>query len=174
MRAAIIAGSRTTDKAIQRVFQREVEAFTDSGGKLVMISEPPPGISTVTVQNRAASRKLARKLVDLGHQEFVVLAGPSQVRTSDDRIAGFRRGLIKAGSCKATDGQRSLRNRWHCHPLHLSSWIGAPVRSRRSSNMGVLFMRSFSALRFAPLGVLLRPHLASRELRDRAGPRQRR
>lgn len=66
-------------------------------GKLLMIIEPQPGISTVTVETRAASRKLARKLVDLGHQEFVVLAGPSQVRTSSDRIAGFRRGLSDCG-----------------------------------------------------------------------------
>jgi LacI family transcriptional regulator len=97
VRAVIIAGSRTTDKAVQRLVQREVEAFTASGGKLVMISEPQPDVSTVTVENKAASRELARRLVDLGHREFAVLAGPSQVRTSSDRVAGFRRGLADCG-----------------------------------------------------------------------------
>ncbi|VXC14594.1 Transcriptional regulator, LacI family [Arthrobacter sp. 9AX] len=97
VRAVIIAGSRTTDKTIQRVVHREVEAFTAAGGKLVMISEPQPNVSTVTVENRAASRELAQKLVALGHREFAVLAGPSQVRTSNDRVAGFRRGLADFG-----------------------------------------------------------------------------
>jgi LacI family transcriptional regulator len=53
---------------------------------------------TVVVENRAGARDLARQLIGLGHDRFAILAGPSALQTSRDRVAGFRAGLPPGAS----------------------------------------------------------------------------
>jgi LacI family transcriptional regulator len=40
---------------------------------------------------------MARLLVSLGYRSFAVLAGPENLATSEDRVAGFRAGLASCG-----------------------------------------------------------------------------
>jgi LacI family transcriptional regulator len=96
-RGVIIVGSRTTDRAQERQLEQEIAAFTAVGGRVVMISERVPHVSTVTVENSAGARALARALWELGHRQFAILSGPPGVRTSRDRVQGFRRGLAERG-----------------------------------------------------------------------------
>jgi LacI family transcriptional regulator len=96
-RAVIIAGSRTTDRAVERRLQEAIAAFSATGGRVAVISQRVPGVDTVLLENAAGARSLAHELVDLGHQTFVVLAGPAELRTARDRVSGFRQGLADRG-----------------------------------------------------------------------------
>ncbi|WP_344613099.1 LacI family DNA-binding transcriptional regulator [Dactylosporangium salmoneum] len=96
-RAVILAGSRSTDQASEARLRREIASFTGGGGRVAMISQELPGVDTVLVENSAGARDLARDLFDLGHRSFVVLAGPATLRTSRDRVSGFRQGLADRG-----------------------------------------------------------------------------
>ncbi|MCW2719513.1 MAG: galR [Pseudonocardia sp.] len=96
-RAVIVAGSRTTDRATERRLQDSIAAFTANGGRVALISQRVPGVDTVLLENHAGAKNLAHELHDLGHRSFVVLAGPPELRTSRDRVAGFRQGLADRG-----------------------------------------------------------------------------
>ncbi|GAA4254496.1 LacI family DNA-binding transcriptional regulator [Dactylosporangium darangshiense] len=96
-RAVILAGSRSADQASEARLRREIASFTAGGGRVAMISQQLPGVDTVLVENSTGARDLAHSLFDLGHRSFVVLAGPASLRTSRDRVSGFRQGLADRG-----------------------------------------------------------------------------
>jgi LacI family transcriptional regulator len=96
-RAVIMAGSRSTDQEAETRLLREISSFTAGGGRVAMISQRLSGVDTVLVENAAGARALAHDLYDLGHRLFVVLAGPATLRTSRDRVSGFRQGLADRG-----------------------------------------------------------------------------
>ncbi|MFJ6569219.1 LacI family DNA-binding transcriptional regulator [Streptomyces sp. NPDC091292] len=96
-RAVILAGSRSTDRSSEERLRQEISSFTGGGGRFAMISQQLPGVDTVLVENRAGARDLAHELFDLGHRSFAVLAGPASLRTSRDRVSGFRQGLADRG-----------------------------------------------------------------------------
>jgi len=58
-----------------------------------------PGIRAdfVGIDDRAGARENAQHLVDLGHRDIAVLAGPSASSASSERTAGFREVLAAAG-----------------------------------------------------------------------------
>lgn len=92
-RAAILVGSRTTDKEATEALRREVAAFAASGGHVVAISQRSLPVDTVVVENRAGARALAGELTALGYRRFAVLAGPDDLLTARDRLQGFKDGL---------------------------------------------------------------------------------
>jgi LacI family transcriptional regulator len=96
-RALIICGSRTTDRAHNERLVQELDGYTAAGGRAAVISQNRLGTHAVVPQNRAGARKLARELCRLGHREFAVLAGPTGLLASRDRVAGFRDGLADEG-----------------------------------------------------------------------------
>ncbi|MBA8826448.1 LacI family transcriptional regulator [Saccharopolyspora lacisalsi] len=96
-RGVILVGSRTTDSRHEADLRAEVEAFTAAGGRVAAISQHRLPADTVLVENRAGARALAETLVGLGYRRFAVLAGPSDLVTARDRLAGFREGLRRAG-----------------------------------------------------------------------------
>jgi LacI family transcriptional regulator len=95
--AIIIAGSRTTDQTQLARLNKELESFRGGGGRVAVISQNRLGAHTVQPLNRAGARDLAQALHDLGHRRFIVLAGPKDLTTSADRLAGFVNGLAKRG-----------------------------------------------------------------------------
>lgn len=50
--------------------------------------------SVVRCDSKAGAADMARYLLEQGHRDIVLLAGPEGVPTSDDRVAGFREALI--------------------------------------------------------------------------------
>ena len=96
-RALILAGTRTADRNHTDRLAKELEGFTAAGGRVAVISQDRLGTPAVVAQNRAGARKLARELCGLGHRRFAVLAGPSRLLTSKDRVNGFREGLVDEG-----------------------------------------------------------------------------
>lgn len=95
-RGIILVGSRTTNTRHEADLRAELEAFTASGGRAAAISQHRLPADTVVVANRAGARALAESLTVLGYRRFAVLAGPPDLVTARDRLAGFREGLHRA------------------------------------------------------------------------------
>lgn len=96
-RAVILAGSRFTDPQTEAALAAEIAEFIRVGGRMAAIGRPMPGINTVVIDNAGGAAKLAELLVSLGYRSFAVLAGPENLATSEDRVAGFRSGLAAHG-----------------------------------------------------------------------------
>lgn len=96
-RAVIVVGSRTTDRAQQAALRAELERFEERGGRVALVSQRRLPFDTVAIENRAGARALAEALIGQGHRDFAVLAGPSSLLTSSDRVSGFRQGLTAHG-----------------------------------------------------------------------------
>jgi LacI family transcriptional regulator len=96
-RAVILAGSRVTNAQLLESLRQQIEAFQQSGGRVVMISQQKLPVDTVVLENRAGAKALAAELAALGYRRFAVLAGARDLLTSRDRLAGFKDGLAKAG-----------------------------------------------------------------------------
>jgi len=95
--ATVIAGSRFEDKQAIAALGDELARYTASGGRVAMISQKRLPVDTVLVENRSACRALARALHELGHRRFAVLAAPTRLLTSTERVAGFRDELARLG-----------------------------------------------------------------------------
>lgn len=54
-------------------------------------------VDVVRCDSESGAHDLAKLLLDLGHRSFAILAGPRGISTSDDRVAGFMRGVKEAG-----------------------------------------------------------------------------
>ncbi|GAA0429383.1 substrate-binding domain-containing protein [Leifsonia naganoensis] len=78
-RAVVLAGSRVAG-AGTRVGDRERVAVIGTGA---------PELRTVDVDNRGGAAALAAELLALGYADFAVLAGPGELVTVRDRVAGF-------------------------------------------------------------------------------------
>ncbi|WP_017975041.1 LacI family DNA-binding transcriptional regulator [Actinopolyspora halophila] len=96
-RGIVLVGSRTTNDEDLESLRTEVEAYTAAGGRVAAIGQHKLPADTVVVENRAGASSLAEKLVELGYREFAVLAGPADLITARDRLAGFRQGLREKG-----------------------------------------------------------------------------
>ena len=96
-RAIVLVGSRTTDREQLAHLRVELERFEATNGRVVAISQRRLPVDTVVVENRAGAQALAGELVGLGYRRFAVLAGPAQLVTAIDRLAGFRNGLAAHG-----------------------------------------------------------------------------
>ncbi|WP_016697420.1 LacI family DNA-binding transcriptional regulator [Actinoalloteichus spitiensis] len=97
-RAVVLAGSRVTDRGLVERLSAELEKFQAIGGRVALISQPRLQVDTVVLENRAGARSLATALHERGYRRFAVLAGPRNLVTARDRLAGFREGLTRAGA----------------------------------------------------------------------------
>ncbi len=96
-RAAVLVGSRVTDSTLLDRLDAELGSFARGGGRVAMVSQRRLPYDTVAVENRAGARALAERLAGLGYRRFAVLAGPTNLVTARDRLAGFRQGLARSG-----------------------------------------------------------------------------
>jgi LacI family transcriptional regulator len=96
-RAIVLAGSRTTDRVTTERLAAELAAFRATGGRAACVSQPRLRVPTIQPDNLAGARRLAGRLVALGHRRFAILGGPRTLLTARDRLEGFRQGLAEAG-----------------------------------------------------------------------------
>lgn len=99
-RAVILAGSRFTDTDSGALLAAEIDAFTGSGGQVVVIGSPVPGLEhvpVVPIDEWDGAARLGAVLCTLGYRNFAVLAGPESLVSSEQRLAGFRRGVAEHG-----------------------------------------------------------------------------
>ena len=92
-RAVVLVGSRSENAAALEALGAEVDAFVTAGGRVACIGQGLLGVDTIMPENAGGAAALADALVALGHRRFAVLAGPRDLLTARDRVAGFREGL---------------------------------------------------------------------------------
>jgi LacI family transcriptional regulator len=97
VRAIIVVGTRTSSRVMIARLGAELKAYQAAGGRVACVSQPRLPIDTVSPENRAGARELARQLIELGHRRFAAIIAPRTLLTSRDRLAGFRDGLAEAG-----------------------------------------------------------------------------
>ena len=103
-RALVLVGSRVSGHEGGRSrLATAIGSFERTGGRVAVVSQRRLPVDTVVIGNRAGARRLAERLVDLGHRRFGVLAGGQDLLTSRDRVAGFSEGLRAAGGTLAPE-----------------------------------------------------------------------
>jgi LacI family transcriptional regulator len=102
----VIAGSRsarTTDQKGNAELAAQLDRYCRNGGRVGVVghavvgAESDEGYHVVEVPNEELAAELARELAAVHTGDFVVIAGPEGLLTSDDRVRGFQRGLADAG-----------------------------------------------------------------------------
>jgi LacI family transcriptional regulator len=102
----VIAGSRSAraaDKPGNAELAAELDRYCRNGGRVGVVghavvgAESEEGYHVVEVPNEELAAELARELAACHAGEFVIIAGPDGLLTSDDRVRGFQRGLADAG-----------------------------------------------------------------------------
>ncbi|MGC5627137.1 LacI family DNA-binding transcriptional regulator [Georgenia sp. Z1344] len=96
-RAIIIAGGRVEDAAVNERLRDVLATYQDRGGRVALVGQPLPGLSTVVPDNAHGSADLARALHGLGYRDVGILAGPDWHTTARDRQAAFRDALAELG-----------------------------------------------------------------------------
>ena len=96
-RVIILTGSRLEGPPSGDALIAELQAFTATGGRVVMISQRELPFSTVLVDNYLGARRLANQLVEQGYRRFAAIGGSKALMTSRDRLAGFADGLAEHG-----------------------------------------------------------------------------
>lgn len=73
-------------------------ATNSSGPPVVCVDRRPQGWKgdMVTVANREGAYKAARHLIDMGHRQIGLIAGPSYLTNAQDRLLGFTQALNDA------------------------------------------------------------------------------
>ncbi|MGE2717799.1 LacI family DNA-binding transcriptional regulator [Mycolicibacterium litorale] len=94
--AIVLAGSRQSGN-LDRELEAEFGRYRDNGGRVVVIGQPLAVGGAVEPENHAGAGQLADALVDAGHTQFAVIAGPGSIRTAVDRRNGFVEALGRRG-----------------------------------------------------------------------------
>ncbi len=95
--AVIVVGSRFVDEKTEAAIAGELRAVEQQGGRVVLIGARAGAFRAVPVLNAEGASALADALVERGHRDFAVLAGPTGLTTAADRAAGFLKGLAEHG-----------------------------------------------------------------------------
>lgn len=96
-RVLILSGSRYVGAELEGALVKELTAFEETGGRVVIISQRELPFDTVQTDNHAGAQALAEALVAEGYRSFAALTGASSLMTSRDRLSGFRDGLGARG-----------------------------------------------------------------------------
>ena len=106
----VIAGSRSCrdeDADGNAELAAELDRYCRNGGQVAVVGHPVVGAAAqegyhvVTVPNQELAGQLATELAAGWEGEFVIVAGPEGLLTSDDRVRGFQEGLERAGRTAA-------------------------------------------------------------------------
>jgi LacI family transcriptional regulator len=95
-RAVVLAGSRVTGS----------EAPDAGRAPVAVVGSGAPSLRTVAVDNYGGAAALATELLRLGYRDVAVLAGPEELVTVHDRVAGFR-SVIPSASVVHAEFSRS-------------------------------------------------------------------
>ena len=90
--AIIIAGSGYADPAHEQTMTEVLADFTLAGGRAAVIGRHYLPVDAVLPDNHRAGVSVGRHLAELGHRRIGVVAGPLELNTVADRIAGLREG----------------------------------------------------------------------------------
>ncbi|SEQ43863.1 LacI family DNA-binding transcriptional regulator [Microlunatus flavus] len=118
--AIVLAGSRRTHTDDQ--LSAELGRYVERGGRVLTLGPSAiPGALHLDVGNREGGAELVRALVARGLTRFVVLSGPPELQTVQDRIGGYREAMEEAGLTPlavvedvftSTGGHRAATQAW--------------------------------------------------------------
>jgi len=94
--AIILAGSRRVRPDDE--LATELGRYAGNGGRVVTLG--PSGIPDarfLEIRHRAAADRLVEDLIARGVTEFAILAGPPELSTARERVAGYQQALERAG-----------------------------------------------------------------------------
>ena len=100
----ILAASRT-EESTESETARELAEFARLGGRTVTFGPDGVGDRRVEIDNRAGAEALGRRMAEYGYRSAITIGAAEGVRTSDERLEGFRTGFEAAGGAV----QRVLR-----------------------------------------------------------------
>lgn len=92
----ILAASRSED-ATESETARELAEFARLGGRTVAFGPDGVGDRRVEIDNRAGADALGRRMAQNGYRTAIAIGAAAGVRTSDERLAGFRAGFEAGG-----------------------------------------------------------------------------
>jgi LacI family transcriptional regulator len=96
-RAVLLAGSGFTDPGFAERLAGEIGVFRQQGGRVALIGEHGVAADTVLPDHRGGAAAAARHLWELGHRRIGVVAGPRELATVAQRLAGVRETLAELG-----------------------------------------------------------------------------
>ena len=95
--AILLAGSGFRDPEIEARSARESRAFVTQGGRVATIGRHEVVAHAVLPDNHGGARSCVEHLLDLGHTEVGIIAGPASLTTVEDRLAGAVHAFADAG-----------------------------------------------------------------------------
>lgn len=96
--AIILTGSGYHDAAFTKALDAKLKVYEDSGGRVAVIGRHEHSSDAVIPANEMGGYLLGRELYELGHRRIGVVAGPRQLTTTTDRVAGVRRATREYGA----------------------------------------------------------------------------
>jgi LacI family transcriptional regulator len=84
----VLAGSGYVDPAQEADVATELVAFREAGGRVALVGRHSIPVDAVLPDNHAGGRTAARHLLELDHRRIAVVAGPENLSTVADRLAG--------------------------------------------------------------------------------------
>ncbi|MBU1249718.1 MAG: LacI family transcriptional regulator [Actinobacteria bacterium] len=96
-RVLILTGSRYAGTDLETALVKELQAFEETGGRVVIVSQRSLPFDTVQIDNHGGAKALAEALVGQGYRRFAAFTGVQSLLTSRDRLDGFRAGLAEHG-----------------------------------------------------------------------------
>ncbi|MFC7620250.1 LacI family DNA-binding transcriptional regulator [Microlunatus sp. GCM10028923] len=95
---ALILVRKTDDTArAGSSLMQELRSFEAEGGRVVVVGESPHPLTAVRPPDFDGARALAVRLVELGYRSFAAIVLEPRIRSTRDRLDGFRAGLSAAG-----------------------------------------------------------------------------
>lgn len=95
--AILLAGSGYTDPDVELPLIAELDGFIATGGRAALIGRHATLSNALEPDNERGGRLVAAHLLELGHRDVAVVAGPTTLTTVVDRVAGFCSALRDAG-----------------------------------------------------------------------------
>lgn len=95
--AIVLAGSGYHDEAATAMLVSRLRAYQEAGGRVAVIGRHDYAGDAVVPGNEVGGYLLGSELYRLGHQGIGVIAGPEQLTTTTDRLAGLRRAADEYG-----------------------------------------------------------------------------
>jgi LacI family transcriptional regulator len=94
--AIVLAGSGYHDPAATRDLNASLRQYQDGGGRVAVIGRHELTGDAIQPDNADGARALGDHLTGLGHRVLAAIAGPKELTTTTDRLAGLRVALKAA------------------------------------------------------------------------------
>jgi LacI family transcriptional regulator len=95
--AIILTGSGYHDPAFTKALNAKLQVYERTGGRVAVIGRHEHAGDAVMPANEMGGYLQGRELYELGHKRVGVIAGPKQLTTTTDRVAGLRRAAREYG-----------------------------------------------------------------------------